>query len=155
MTCILPVSTDSTINTLPIWSRICSMEGLQEGDNHDDVIKWKHFFALLALCVGNSPFAGEFPSQRPVTWSCDVFFDMYLNKRSSKQSWVWWFETPLRSFWRHCIEYHKVSTYHKPVQLRCRYAFALQSYCISYVCDSVERLVLSNQVHFEHGTVCN
>ena len=33
------------------------------------------FSALLALCVGNSPVTGEFPSQRPVTRSFDVFFD--------------------------------------------------------------------------------
>ena len=32
------------------------------------------FSALLALCVGNSPATGEFPSQRPVTQSFDVFF---------------------------------------------------------------------------------
>ena len=25
-----------------------------------------------------------------------------LNKRLSTQSWCWWFETPLRSLWRHC-----------------------------------------------------
>ena len=25
-----------------------------------------------------------------------------LNKRFRKQSWGWWFETPLRSLWRHC-----------------------------------------------------
>ena len=30
--------------------------------------------ALLAICVGNSPVAGEFPTQRPVTRSFDVFF---------------------------------------------------------------------------------
>ena len=34
---------------------------------------------LLALCVGNSPVTGEFPSQRPVTQSFDVFFDLRLN----------------------------------------------------------------------------
>ena len=48
--------------------------------------------ALLALCAGNSPVTGEFPSQRPVTRSFDVFFDLRLNKRLSKQSWSWWFE---------------------------------------------------------------
>ena len=52
------------------------------------------FSALLALCVGNSPVTGEFPSQRPVTRSFDVFFHLCLNKRLSKQSWDWWFETP-------------------------------------------------------------
>ena len=30
-------------------------------------------FALLAICVGNSPIPGEFPAQRPVTRSFDVF----------------------------------------------------------------------------------
>ena len=25
------------------------------------------FFALLAICMGNSPVTGEFPAQRPVT----------------------------------------------------------------------------------------
>ena len=57
--------------------------------------------ALLAICVGNSPVPGEFPAQRPVTRSFDVFFDLRLNKRLSKQSWVWWFETPSRPIWRH------------------------------------------------------
>ena len=60
------------------------------------------FSALLALCEGNSPVTGEFPSQRPVTQSFDVFFDLRLNKRLSKQSWGWWFETPSRLLWRHC-----------------------------------------------------
>ena len=37
---------------------------------------------------------GEFPAQRPVTRSFDVFFDPRLNNRLGKQSWGWWFETP-------------------------------------------------------------
>ena len=32
---------------------------------------------------------GEFPAQRPLTRSFDVFFDLHLNKRLSKQSWGW------------------------------------------------------------------
>ena len=62
------------------------------------------FSALLALCVGSSPVPGEFPSQSPVTQSFDIFFDYTLNKRLSKQSWGWWFETPSRSLWRHCTD---------------------------------------------------
>ena len=45
------------------------------------------FSALLAICAGNSPGTGEFPAQRPVTRSFDVFFDhvdLRLNKRLSK-----------------------------------------------------------------------
>ena len=49
-----------------------------------------------------SPVTGEFPSQRPVTRSFDIFFDLRLNKRLSKQSLGWWFETPSPSLWRHC-----------------------------------------------------
>ena len=30
------------------------------------------FSVLLAICAGNSPVPGEFPEQRPVTWSFDV-----------------------------------------------------------------------------------
>ena len=46
-------------------------------------------------------FTGEF-SQRPVTRSLDVFFDLRLNKRLSKQSRPRWFETPSLSLWYHC-----------------------------------------------------
>ena len=67
---------------------------------------WRHrmetFSALLAVCVGNSPVTSEFPSQRLVTRSFDVFFDLRLNKRLSKQSRRVWFETPSHSLWRHC-----------------------------------------------------
>ena len=65
---------------------------------HDDVIKWKHFPRYW-------PFAqvpGEFPTQRPVTRSFDVFFNLLLNKGLSKQSRGWWFETLSRPLWRQC-----------------------------------------------------
>ena len=42
------------------------------------------FSALLALCEGNSPVTGEFPSQRPVARSFDAFFDLRPNKQLSK-----------------------------------------------------------------------
>ena len=44
------------------------------------------FSASLAICAGNSPTSGEFPAQRPVMPSFDVFFDLCLNKRLRKQS---------------------------------------------------------------------
>ena len=58
----------------------------------------KTFSALLALCEGNSLVTGGFPSQK----GFDVFFDLRLNKRLSKQSRRWWFETPSHTLWRHC-----------------------------------------------------
>ena len=48
---------------------------------------WCHqmetFSVLLALCEGNPLVTGEFPSQRPVTRSFDVFFDLCLNNRDT------------------------------------------------------------------------
>ena len=81
------------------WRMSASLDGNREV-SLDVKSWWRHqmetFSALLALCVGNSPVSGEFPAQRPVTRSFDVFFDLCLNKRLGKQSWGWWFETPSR-----------------------------------------------------------
>ena len=69
---------------------------------------WRHqkdtFSVLLAIYTRNSPVPGNFPAHGPVTRSFDVFVDLRLNKRLSKQSWGWWFETPLRPLWRHCSD---------------------------------------------------
>ena len=76
---------------------------------HDDGSLWEPFpmchqmetySVLLAICAGNSPVPSEFPTQRPVTQSFDVFFDLRPNKRLCKQWWGWWFETPSCPFWR-------------------------------------------------------
>ena len=93
---ITTTATTSTTNTMS-WCRhgmrLCSAW-------------WRHqmetFSALLALCAGNSPVPGEFPTQKPVTRSFDVFFDLRLNKLLSKQSLGWWFETLSPPFWRQC-----------------------------------------------------
>ena len=45
------------------------------------------FFRFTGPCERNSPLTGELPAQRPVTRSFDVFYDLRLNKRLSKQSW--------------------------------------------------------------------
>ena len=60
-----------------------------------------HIFRVTGLLCGNSSVVGESPTQRPMTRSFDVFFDLRLNKRISKQFWGWLFETPSRSLWRH------------------------------------------------------
>ena len=69
---------------------------------------WCHqmetYSALLVICAGNSTVPGKFPAQRPVTRSFGVFFDLRLNKRLSKHSWGWWFETPSRPLWRQSNE---------------------------------------------------
>ena len=69
-----------------------------------DETSWRHqiepFFRFTGHLCGE--FTGEFPSQRPVTRSFDVFFDLRLNKLFCKQSRRRWFEAASRSLWRHC-----------------------------------------------------
>ena len=94
------------------WSYQCSMW----------MLIWKYmmtsskgnFSALLAICAGNSPLPGEFPALRPVTRSFDVFFDLRLNKRLSKRSWGWWFQTQSRPLWRHRNETEAICTISMP-----------------------------------------
>ena len=69
---------------------------------HDDVIKWKHFPRYWPFVWGIHQSPVNSQTQRPVTPSFDVSFDLHLNKRLSKQSWGWWFETPSVPLWRHC-----------------------------------------------------
>ena len=82
------------MNDCMIW---CPWDGrCHSGIAWTYVIKWKHFLRYW-------PFVRGF----------DVYFDLLLNKRLSKQSWGWWFETPscpswwycnaLRNFWRRRI----------------------------------------------------
>ena len=54
---------------------------------HIYIKTWRHqmeiSFTLLALCEGNPLVTGGFPSQRPVTRSFDVFFDLRLYNRDA------------------------------------------------------------------------
>ena len=63
---------------------------------NDDVVKWKHFPSYW-------PFVkGIYRSQRPLKRNLIFSLICAWNKRLSKQSRGWWFETPSRSLWRHC-----------------------------------------------------
>ena len=108
-------STSVTEQYINIWLITWDWKGDPFGYNsrygirHDGDLSctwWRHQLetvsALLAIYAGNSQVTCEFPTQRPVTRSFDVFFDLHLNKRFSKQWWGWWFETPSCSLWRHC-----------------------------------------------------
>ena len=61
-----------------------------------------NIFRVTGHLCGEFTGPGEFLTQRPVTRSFDVFFDLRLNKRLSKQTWGWWFETSSWSLWRQC-----------------------------------------------------
>ena len=86
---------------------------------HDDVIKWQHFLRYWPFVWGirrapvNSPHKGQWRG---------VFFYLRLNKRLSKQSWGWWFETLSRPLWCHCNVFGP---------LTCRSVY-IPSFCFSF-----------------------
>ena len=87
------------------------------------------------LC-GEFTGPGEFPTQRPVTRSFEVFFDLRLNKRLSKQPWGWWFETLSWSLWRHCNDSLTVSS-----------AIDWEPTLVRHVTDFVKVYLLLNPIH--------
>ena len=59
-----------------------------------------YIFRATGLLCGEFTGHRWSPSQRPVTRSFDVFFNLRLNKQLSKQSCGGWLETPSCSLWR-------------------------------------------------------
>ena len=77
------VSTDCLVKSFLPGLESLMVQGIFFKENLWSVIFWwRHQMetvaVLLALFGGNSPVTGEFPSQRPVTWVFDVFFDLLL-----------------------------------------------------------------------------
>ena len=99
---------------------------------------WEHFPRYCRF-AGNSRVTGEFPSQRPVTRSFDVFFDLRLNKRLSEQSWCGWFEAPSCSLWRTCnaTRICHFPSYWQKVQSDTKgYSHLTKPYVVSMKCTS-------------------
>ena len=108
------------------------------------------FSTLVALCMGNSPVTSEFPSQRPVKWSFDVFFDLCLNKQLSTQSRSWWFETSSCPLWRHLmVHWHRP----KPSHITCNFVgyflfCPLSKYCIcAFHLEKIDRYFTKMLLH--------
>ena len=68
----------------------------------DDVIKWKLFLRYRPFVRGIHRSLVNSPHKSQWRGNLMFFLDYVLNKRLSKQSWGWWFETPLCKLWRHC-----------------------------------------------------
>ena len=83
-----------------------------------------NIFRVTGPLCGEFTGPGEFPTQKPVTRSFDVFFDLRLNKRLSKQPWGWWFEMPSCPLWCHCNDTHDFLLYNEnlPAQYSIEYA---------------------------------
>ena len=95
----LPAETKRWNRLLVLLSRLLFNEA---EISHDDVIKWKHFLRYWPFVRGihrwpvNSLHKGQ--------WRGTLMFSLIsaVNKRLSKRSWGWWFETPSRPLRRHC-----------------------------------------------------
>ena len=61
-----------------------------------------NIFRVTGPLCGEFTGPGDFPTQRPVTRSFEVSFDLRMNKRLGKQPWGWWFKTISWLLWRHC-----------------------------------------------------
>ena len=109
--------------------------------------KMQAFSALLAICAGNSPVTGEFPTQRPMTQGLGVFFDVRLNKLLSEQWWGWWFETPPRPLSRHCnnviLTPAVVYCFMKCCGIKWQYIPSIHIRTISYAMPGIFATVLS------------
>ena len=75
--------------------------------DYSEVIWWRHhlngnIFRVTGHLCGEFTGPRWIPRTKPVARSFHVFFDLHLNKRLSKQSWGWWFETLSHPLWRHC-----------------------------------------------------
>ena len=103
------------------WQYMSSLEfrNFEERSQMDWILMtgiWMHMmnssngniFRVTGHLCGEFPVTGEFPSQRPVTWSFDVVPDLRPNQQFSKQARRQWSGTPSRSLWRHCSEKYEL-----------------------------------------------
>ena len=81
-----------------------------------------------------------------------VFFDLRLNKRLSKQSWGWWFETLLRPFWHHCImASNKKQQWHR---IKNGSHFILCLMALPLLCVYLKWTLMSKHLRTCMGSVC-
>ena len=102
-----------------MWGFDCPRHNGHHCGYHDDVTKRKHFLRYWPFVRGIHWSLVNSPHKRPVTRSFDIFFDLRLNKRLSKQSLGWWFEMPSCSLWSHynvqcCCDVYVVAKLYKP-----------------------------------------
>ena len=70
------------------WALCGEVWGISYSEEKCDLPWWHHdmetLSLLLALCEGNPPVTGGFPSQRASNMSFDVFFDVTQNELLNK-----------------------------------------------------------------------
>ena len=111
-----------------------------------------NIFRVTGTLCGEFTGPGEFPTQRPVTRSFDVYLNLRPDKRLCKQPWGWWFETPSWSLWRQCNG--KLI-----LQPRSERDWSISQrilvFCFLYGYDSVFILPILKCPQITHSTICN
>ena len=83
----------NTVPTYVLENWICHAINKQNPDNRFSINMMTssndNIFRVTDPLCGEFTGPGKFPTQRPVTRSFDVFFDLRLNERFSKQPWRW------------------------------------------------------------------
>ena len=105
-----------------------------------------NIFRVTGPLCGEFTGPGEFPTQRPVTRSFDVFFYLRLNKRLSKQPWGWWFETLSWSLWRQCngVVCWRIYPSLDPDEIRVMICLPIifPEYSYNFSCSSIKTLLM-------------
>ena len=106
----LAMSQSREIGLCFLWFQLSSTSALFL-KIHDDVIKWKQYlyYWSFVMCVRGIHRSGS-PVKSLTNWWSENSPHKHdkgpvmrpVNKRLSKQSWGWIFETPLHPLWRHC-----------------------------------------------------
>ena len=94
-----------------------------------------NIFRVTGPLCGEFTGPGDFPTQRPVTRSFDVFVDLRLNKRLSKRSRDWWFETLSRPLWRLIAYQHSCLLLHN-ITMKC-IGYPFLSICQHVLCHTL------------------
>ena len=133
------------------WSACSGLDVLEE--QHDDVIKWKHFPRYWPFVRGIHR-----PRWIPRTKASDAELWCFLwlhslNKRLSKQSRGWWFETPSRPLWRHSNVYYIPWNIHTVHALLCFVVIWWRSILSMFFrVTSLARALHTNHMKYAHGS---
>ena len=113
--CLPKFQRERVILWLPYFTRFNGKEITHNRPRYDDSgidrsldgIFWPKIYQSIMMTSSNGNiFRVTGHRWIPHTKASDVelwcFLNLLLNKRLSKHSWGWWFETPSRPLWRHC-----------------------------------------------------
>ena len=100
------INSYGTSQNMHMITILCMLLSFDCSSTHEVTLRYQmssngNIFHVTGHLCGEFTGPGQFPTQRPVTWSFDVVLDLHLKKRLSKQWWGWWLEMLLHPLWSH------------------------------------------------------